>query len=367
MQAMTRRLTIGELGFRRYAEPMKVISILLLMLPAISMADDMSCSGALIDSMDDLAHTARLRHAAGDEEVATEGMVLVPGDTLATGADSTVDLGLCDGSEIRVGPSSEYFLDHASDSSTVTELLRGSVRAIVAPSTAPSDTVRFQVRTPTGVIGVRGTEFVVEENDGESQLYTLEGEVLYGGEDMVNEMRKPFSEIQNRVTVVKKGEQSRIARGTRVPVRPQTFQRTQIEKRPVFRRAFQAKPADLFQRQRQMIRARTQERMKRSANSRPVTKPTRVPPPRKESLQPRRTKTSPLKQPPTRLEKSKILSPPTTSSKRVSPMRPSGKSTSMKPRPPSQPVARPPAPKSSTTSRVPPKMPPRPQPGKKTR
>ncbi len=296
---------------------MKIILLLSVLIGSASYADDTSCSGALID--DNSAQTARLRHAAGDEEIALEGVVMIPGDTLTTGSDSTIDLSLCDGSQIRVGPNSEYFLDQTNDTSAVTELLRGSVRARVTPSTTPSDTVRFQVRTPTGVIGVRGTEFIVEENDGESQLFTLEGEVLYGGEDMINEMRKPFTEIQNRVTLVKKGEQSRIARGTRIPVRPQAFQRSQLEKRPVFRRAFQAKPADLFQRQRQTIRARVQERMKKPTNSRPTerAKPTRLTPQRREPLQPRKTERSPLKSPKTGLEKSKVFS-----KTRMNPMRP---------------------------------------------
>jgi len=88
-------------------------------------------------------------------------------DRLVTGADSAASLKLEDGTVLSVGPNSTVELEQfAFDSTTqegsmVVKLLRGSLRMITG-LIAKLTPEKVNVQTPTAVIGVRGTDFIVE-------------------------------------------------------------------------------------------------------------------------------------------------------------------------------------------------------------
>ena len=109
----------------------------------------------------------RLLGDDGSTRIANPGDALSPIDRLVTGADSGASVVLRDGATLVVGPSSRLDLkDFHFDSTTqeggmLVSLLRGSLRMVTGliGKTHP-DAVR--VETPTAVIGIRGTDFIVE-------------------------------------------------------------------------------------------------------------------------------------------------------------------------------------------------------------
>ena len=88
-------------------------------------------------------------------------------DRLVTGAGSAASMTLEDGTTLSVGPNSALNLEQFAFDSTTQEgnvavrLLRGSLRMVTGliAKLAPE---RVNVHTPTSVIGVRGTDFIVE-------------------------------------------------------------------------------------------------------------------------------------------------------------------------------------------------------------
>jgi hypothetical protein len=86
------------------------------------------------------------------------GDALRAGDRIATGKDGTL---------LTLGPNSTADLSQfqfdstTQDGNLLVELLQGSVR-VVTGLLAKINPERFKVKTPTAVVGVRGTDFIVE-------------------------------------------------------------------------------------------------------------------------------------------------------------------------------------------------------------
>jgi len=101
---------------------------------------------------------------------ATAGARLQPGDVLKTGADGSVGLTMSDNSLLSAGPNSILSLDRYEFDSTTsqgqfdTTLQKGSL-AVISGRIAKQSPEAMKVRTPSAILGVRGTEFVVSAND----------------------------------------------------------------------------------------------------------------------------------------------------------------------------------------------------------
>ena len=95
------------------------------------------------------------------------GDALRAGDRIATGKDGAASLVLKDGTVLTLGPNTTADLSQFQFDSTtqegnlLVELLQGSVR-VVTGLLAKINPDRFKVKTPTAVVGVRGTDFIVE-------------------------------------------------------------------------------------------------------------------------------------------------------------------------------------------------------------
>lgn len=143
----------------------------------------------------------------GKEATLKAGDQLQFGDEVITDASTNVDLRLEDNSLVRVGVSTKYRLEKnpqpTSGAAWLNRLQMGVARVLVPKKKDGGTGVRFQLRTPTGTIGVRGTEFVVNYDAGAKRtvLKTLEGEVALAGSDA------KFADF-SRWTLVKRGETS---------------------------------------------------------------------------------------------------------------------------------------------------------------
>ena len=97
---------------------------------------------------------------------ATVGTRLQTSDIVKTGADGSVGITMDDDSLLSAGPNSALSLDaYAFDSTTNqgrldTSLNKGTL-SVISGRIAKQSQDAMTVRTPTAILGVRGTEFVV--------------------------------------------------------------------------------------------------------------------------------------------------------------------------------------------------------------
>jgi hypothetical protein len=111
---------------------------------------------------------------AGAALPATPGMRLQPSDVVTTGADGSVGITMGDNSLLSAGPNSAIALDrYEFDAATHrgrfdTSLRKGSL-AVVSGRIAKEGPDAMTVRTPSAVLGVRGTEFAVHADDPDGE------------------------------------------------------------------------------------------------------------------------------------------------------------------------------------------------------
>ncbi len=94
------------------------------------------------------------------------GMLLEPADILKTGADGAVGITMRDNSLLSAGPNSILALERFEFDPTTSQgrfdaLLQRGTLAVVSGRIAKQSPQSVTLRTPSAVLGVRGTEFVV--------------------------------------------------------------------------------------------------------------------------------------------------------------------------------------------------------------
>ena len=98
------------------------------------------------------------------------GFLLEADDVLKTGADGAVGITMRDNSMLSAGPNSVLSLERFEFDPTTSEgrfdaqLRRGSL-AVISGRIAKKSPQAMTVRTPSAVLGVRGTEFVVSVDE----------------------------------------------------------------------------------------------------------------------------------------------------------------------------------------------------------
>lgn len=126
----------------------------------------------------------RIASGLGPDRAAMPRELLEAGAVVRTGLQSSATLEFQDGSRVLVRQQSEIRL--TSTQSRVLdqghqvemELLRGGMENLVQPNArAPG---RFEIRTPSAVAAVRGTQFRVTATDTQTWTEVLEGAVLVG-------------------------------------------------------------------------------------------------------------------------------------------------------------------------------------------
>lgn len=100
----------------------------------------------------------------------TVGLRLRSADVVRTGADGAVGITMNDDSLLSAGPNSvlsldAFALDPATSQGRLATTLNKGTLAVVSGRIARQSPEAMTVRTPSAVIGVRGTEFVVAVED----------------------------------------------------------------------------------------------------------------------------------------------------------------------------------------------------------
>jgi len=104
---------------------------------------------------------------AGSELPVAVGTALQQADTVVTGSDGSAGLTFADDTLISLGARSRFVIDRyrfdrASKGGEFQSTLSRGRMAVVSGKIAKSQIDAMKVRTPTSLLGVRGTEFVVE-------------------------------------------------------------------------------------------------------------------------------------------------------------------------------------------------------------
>ena len=143
----------------------------------------------------------------------TKEALLMPGYIIETGADSTADLQFPSGVQLRIGPSSKAKLGAArimtgKDFSQVQmNLEKGKLFTRVNKMKKGS---RFNIVTPTSIAGVRGTDFMVKEENGKTTTMVKNGSVEVADSDV---KKTEVVTTDNKAIVDKNGD---------IKVEPQT-------------------------------------------------------------------------------------------------------------------------------------------------
>lgn len=173
---------------------------------------------------------------------------------IETGKKSWVLIEFPTGSTVRVGESSRYELEEMTEAGEVTTgLPAGSILAKVLKAKHP----KFEVKTITAVVGVRGTEFGIAVEEGRTQIFVYEGTVnvfnpLIGtGMDVIagNYVVSSAAGITEPVKIPKKEEKKfkkslgETAKAEAVEKKEELAQKPAAEEKPKEEKAKEEKPA----------------------------------------------------------------------------------------------------------------------------
>jgi hypothetical protein len=103
----------------------------------------------------------------GQQLAAAAGMKIQSADVLVTGADGSIGVTFLDNSLVSTGPNSVFAIDtYNFDSTTHSGKFDGSLKkgtlAAVSGKMVRQSPESMRIRTPASIMGVRGTEFVVQ-------------------------------------------------------------------------------------------------------------------------------------------------------------------------------------------------------------
>lgn len=98
---------------------------------------------------------------------ASVGMPIRQADSLVTGADGAVGVTFSDNSLLSTGPNSvlvvdRYNFDSTTHAGSFDASLRKGTLAVVSGKMVKQSPDAMKVRTPAAIMGVRGTEFIVQ-------------------------------------------------------------------------------------------------------------------------------------------------------------------------------------------------------------
>ncbi len=108
----------------------------------------------------------------GKPSPALAGAALMRGDRIVTGADGSVGVTLRDETLLSVGPNSHVWLEKfAFDPTTHEGSLDATVKrgtmGVISGKLSKQSPGAVQFRTPSSVLGVRGTEFLIDVGAGQ--------------------------------------------------------------------------------------------------------------------------------------------------------------------------------------------------------
>ncbi len=159
---------------------MKVLLFVLFLMPSLSLAANVYGEFKVVKG------TVEVISKNGKRQKAKLGLRVFPQDKVVTGKDSRAKIVMVDKNELNVTPDSEIqiakyeYKPEAGKKNVSINVLYGKIRAKVNQKYEGDN--KFQVKTPSAVAGVRGTDFFTAYNptNNATRVVTFEGRVEFG-------------------------------------------------------------------------------------------------------------------------------------------------------------------------------------------
>lgn len=156
------RITAG----RVWAQMLGVMLLVLYAVcPASSVAQDGAVGADAAQVLVSQGASTLIRQSSVSSPVRTD-VPLRSGDRIRTGADGHIQLRFTDGALISIHPDSDFRIERYAfdpvNQNSFFELAKGAIRT-VSGRIGKRDREDWRLKTPTATIGIRGTEFTVEE------------------------------------------------------------------------------------------------------------------------------------------------------------------------------------------------------------
>ena len=141
----------------------RLVAVCLLIGASVLTVDAAAAAAGMVKRLAGTVTVVR----AGQNVPASIGMQLLAGDELRTARSASVGVTFADNSVVSLGPNSRYSIERFRFDTTThqgefaSRLGRGSL-AMVSGKLAKQSPDAVTVRTPSTMLGVRGTRFVVE-------------------------------------------------------------------------------------------------------------------------------------------------------------------------------------------------------------
>jgi hypothetical protein len=108
----------------------------------------------------------------GQKMPVSAGMPVLTGDRVITGEDGSIGITLRDNTLLSAGPKSTLVLNsftfnEATHGGSLDASLKRGTLAVVSGKLAKSSPSAVKFHTPAAILGVRGTEFVIDAGSGE--------------------------------------------------------------------------------------------------------------------------------------------------------------------------------------------------------
>jgi hypothetical protein len=147
------------------------------MRKALIVAIALALPGAAIASEAGLIKVSRgsvQLQRGGAKVPATVGTAIRTSDVIVTGADGSAGITFTDNSLVSVGPNSVFAIDkYRFDTTTHDGEFEGNLKqgrlAAVSGKMVKQSPESMRIRTPSAVMGVRGTEFVVQVDEPQAR------------------------------------------------------------------------------------------------------------------------------------------------------------------------------------------------------
>lgn len=158
------------------------------------------------------------------------GSKIYPKQTIVTGKDSMAKIVMSDRNVIHILPEStlriDQYVSELKEKNVRLSLLNGKIRTNIEQKYDNIENI-FEIKTPSAVAGVRGTQFVTSyrQETNTTAVTTFRGEVMFRGVDA-------FSNKRTEAVFVKKGETSENKNGHQpgTPIKIQNVLLQQLDK-----------------------------------------------------------------------------------------------------------------------------------------
>jgi uncharacterized protein YjdB len=195
-----------------------LIMIIIMTATPFSLAEE---EGKIVAKIVDFSGDVQMMQAGKETGLkAFKGMSLTQGDSIETGLDSWVNLEIDRYKEVKIGADTliqvTTLKEKIGDSVGKTKLSLATGEIWVDINKKLEEDSKFEIKTPTAIMGVRGTKFYVGEEDEKTNVKVVEGVVAFSREkkdkEKLNKKQGSVVEENQEEVLIFKGQEAVVER-----------------------------------------------------------------------------------------------------------------------------------------------------------